>query len=111
YTVVLRDITERVKSRAALERSNAELRQFAHVASDELKSPLHSIGRIARMLEQSHGRALDAEGVGLLRQLSEAAERLEHLADDLLRLAELEGEAPPTTTGSGQPQSGSPPSG
>ncbi|ROZ62733.1 PAS domain S-box protein [Ramlibacter sp. WS9] len=94
YTVVLRDITERVKARQALERSNADLRQFAYVASHDLKSPLRSIGGIAQILEHSYHGALDAKGIGLLRRLSAAAARLEQLTDDLLQLADLEGEVP-----------------
>jgi PAS domain S-box-containing protein len=94
YTVVLRDITERVKARKALERSNAELRQFAYVASHDLKSLLNSIGRTARDLEQQCAGALDAKGMARLRGLAAEAERLERLTDDLLKHAQWAGETP-----------------
>ncbi|MDP3821205.1 MAG: ATP-binding protein [Burkholderiales bacterium] len=94
FTVVLRDISERVKAQQALERSNEELRQFAFVASHDLKGPLRSIGGFAQLVEREYGSTLDARGIDLLRRMSKAAARMEHLTDDLLLLAQVEAEAP-----------------
>lgn len=94
FTVVLRDISERAKAQQALERSNEELRQFAFVASHDLKGPLRSIGGFAQLVEREYGSKLDARGIDLLRRMSKAAARMEHLTDDLLLLAQVEAEAP-----------------
>jgi light-regulated signal transduction histidine kinase (bacteriophytochrome) len=91
---VLRDISERVKAQQALERSNEELRQFAFVASHDLKGPLRSIGGFAQLVEREYGSKLDARGIDLLRRMSRAAARMERLTDDLLLLAQVEAEAP-----------------
>jgi PAS domain S-box-containing protein len=94
FTVVLRDISERVKAQQALERSNEELRQFAFVASHDLKGPLRSIGGFAQLVEREYGPKLDARGLDLLRRMVKAAARLERLTDDLLLLAQVEAESP-----------------
>ena len=92
YTVILRDITQQVRAREALERSNVELRQFAYVASHDLKGPLRSVGSFMQLLERNYGSRLDARGLDLIHRAVKGARRLEQLTDDLLKLTQLDAE-------------------
>jgi PAS domain S-box-containing protein len=91
------DITERKRgegelelTRANLERSNAELDQFAYVASHDLKEPLILLSAYARMLEDRHGEALDDEGLTFLGHVRDEAARMKSMIDDLLDYSRLE---------------------
>jgi PAS domain S-box-containing protein len=93
----LLDITERKRAegeleltRANLERSNAELDQFAYVASHDLKEPLILLSAYARMLEDRHGDALDEEGRTFLGHVRDEATRMKSMIDDLLDYSRLE---------------------
>ena len=91
------DISERkaaeaqlAEARANLERSNAELDQFAYVASHDLKEPLILLSAYARMLEERHGGELDDEGRTFLGHIRDEATRMKAMVDDLLDYSRLE---------------------
>ena len=91
------DITERKaaeseleQARANLERSNAELDQFAYVASHDLKEPLILLSAYARMLDERHGDALDEEGRTFLGHVRDEAARMKAMIDDLLDYSRLQ---------------------
>lgn len=91
------DITERKESeqelaraRENLERSNAELDQFAYVASHDLKEPLILVSAYARMLEERHLDALDEDGRTFVANLREETGRMKAMIDDLLDYSRLE---------------------
>ena len=93
----LLDISERKRAegeldrmRENLERSNAELDQFAYVASHDLKEPLILVSAYARMLEERHGDVLDEEGRTFLAHVHEEAGRMKTMIDDLLDYSRLE---------------------
>ena len=69
YTVILRDVTERVRSEEALERSREEIRKLA-LAAQSLREQEKS--RVARELHDELGQALTALkiDVGWLRRSS-----------------------------------------
>ncbi len=98
----LQDMTEFKRAGEDLEkktqeliRSNAELEQFAHVASHDLKEPLLSIGGFAEVLQKKYGGRLDAKGLSFLSYIVEGADRMKHLIDDLLSYARVTTRAKP----------------
>ncbi|MEO8020246.1 ATP-binding protein [Polaromonas sp.] len=89
HTLILRDITARLRIHEALERSNLDLQQFAYVASHDLKTPLRSIGGFVQLLEKNYADKLDERAIALIRRTAAAANRLEQLTDDLLSYARV----------------------
>ena len=99
------DISERKSAeaelevaRANLERSNAELDQFAYVASHDLKEPLILLSAYARMLGERHGDALDEEGRTFLGHVRDEAGRMKAMIDDLLDYSRLQTSVEETCT-------------
>jgi PAS domain S-box-containing protein len=82
--------TELERTRQNLERSNAELDQFAYVASHDLKEPLILLSAYARMLEERHGDVLDDDGRTFLGHVRGEAQRMKAMIDDLLDYSRLE---------------------
>jgi light-regulated signal transduction histidine kinase (bacteriophytochrome) len=75
-----------------LRRSNEDLSQFAHVASHDLRSPLNTVIQFSELLEQRYPETLGrGEGKQLLNFLTEAAQRMRRLIDDLLSYARVSG--------------------
>lgn len=91
------DISERkeaeqelAQAQQNLERSNAELDQFAYVASHDLKEPLILLSAYARMLEERHQEAFDDEGRTFIGHIRGEAARMKAMVDDLLDYSRLE---------------------
>jgi PAS domain S-box-containing protein len=82
--------TELELAQRNLERSNAELDQFAYVASHDLKEPLILLSAYARMLSERHGDALDEEGRTFLGHIRDEAGRMKSMIDDLLDYSRLQ---------------------
>jgi len=72
-----------------LERSNAELDQFASTVSHDLKEPLSTIGGFAEVLQERYEEKLDEKGMDYLARISGAALRMERLISDLLAYARV----------------------
>jgi PAS domain S-box-containing protein len=90
HSLIIRDVTSRVRAYKALERSNLDLQQFAYVASHDLKTPLRSIGGFVQLLERNHADKLDDKALSLIHRTMAAVRRLEHLTEDLLSYARIE---------------------
>ncbi len=88
-TLILRDVTERVRAHDALVRSNLDLQQFAYVASHDLKNPLRSIGGFVELLQRGYSAQLDERGRDILGRTGRAVRTLETLTNDLLTYARL----------------------
>lgn len=85
------DITDRKKAERALAqyteelaRSNAELEQFAYVASHDLQEPLRKIRTFGDRLSGKYQDVLDNRGQDYLARMQNAAGRMQTLIDDLL---------------------------
>jgi signal transduction histidine kinase len=72
-----------------LEISNNELKQFAHIASHDLKEPLRTITGFANLLEKGYKDKLDAQAVEYIRYITTGAKRLNELVKDILNLSRI----------------------
>ncbi|PYJ07266.1 MAG: hypothetical protein DME25_04270, partial [Verrucomicrobia bacterium] len=89
--LVFKDITERKRveeavgrKAAELARSNAELEQFAFVASHDLQEPLRKIQAFGDRLKTKCQGAIAAEAHDYLERMQSAAARMRTLINDLL---------------------------
>lgn len=87
-------LAEREEARRALERqarelerSNADLEQYAAVAAHDLKSPLLAIGGYVRLLRRRPSIDADAEAGEYLEESAKGVERMESLIEGLLAYA------------------------
>jgi PAS domain S-box-containing protein len=94
--VILKDITERKRTEEALSqkanelaRSNAELEQFAFVASHDLQEPLRKIQSFGDRLKTKCNGALDPEALDYLERMQSASARMRTLIDDLLAFSRV----------------------
>ncbi len=69
---------------AELEAVNADLEGFSYSVSHDLRAPLRAIDGFAAILREDYAPHLDAEGVRLLGVVSENAQRMGQLIDDIL---------------------------
>lgn len=96
---LIEDITSRKKAEILLiakaeelARSNANLAEFAYIASHDLQEPLRMVSAYASLVELRYGPALDAKGVQYLREMSDAAKRMKRLIGDILNYSKIDGE-------------------
>jgi len=75
-----------------LERSNADLSQFAYMASHELQQPLRMVEKFGAILAEEYGSRLGGEGAELLQSVTDGASRMQELVDDLLALSRIDTE-------------------
>ncbi len=97
---MFRDVTLQRESERALadharelERSNAELEQYAYIASHDLSEPLRMINGYLRLLQRRYGDELDDDAQQFVDFALGGALRMRELIDDLLAYSKVGREA------------------
>lgn len=102
-SVYFKDITDRKKSENSLKKlnanlqkqtrelaiSNAELEQFAYVASHDLQEPLRMVTTFLTQLEQKYGEIIDAKGKQYIYFAVDGAKRMRQIILDLLEFSRV----------------------
>lgn len=87
-------VAERTKELAAaihnLQKSNADLAQFAHIASHDLQEPLRKISTFAQVLENRLSEHLDEQSKNYFQKLRSSSARMTTLIRDVLNYSELD---------------------
>lgn len=96
--IILRDITDLRVAQTQLEaqtreleRSNADLAQFAYVAAHDLKEPLRTVGSYSQLLVRRFAASEDSDSSEFVGYITRGVQRMNNLLDDLLDYSRLGG--------------------
>lgn len=94
--LILQIRSERLaEANTTLQRRNAELQQFAYIASHDLQEPLRAIGGFASLLSRRYHGRLDKDADEFLDFITGAATRMQRMIVDLLDYSRLGREPKP----------------
>ncbi len=92
----IQDVTERrqaeqalIQKTQALERSNAELEQFAYVASHDLRQPLRMVNSYVQLLERALATRLDNDTREMMHFVTDGAKRMDQMLVSLLEYSRV----------------------
>lgn len=73
-----------------LEEQNQELRDYAHVVSHDLKSPIRNIETLVSWLKTDYSTLLDEKGIETFGLVSSNLEKMDQLIDGILRYSTID---------------------
>jgi PAS domain S-box-containing protein len=73
-----------------LEKSNEELKNFAHVVSHDLKSPLRSMSALISWIKQDNESIFDEETVENFESLLKKVDKMDHLINGILKYSSID---------------------
>jgi light-regulated signal transduction histidine kinase (bacteriophytochrome) len=93
---ICQDISDRketehalVKQAELLSRSNADLREFAYIASHDLQEPLRNVATFTQLLERRYKGQLDSDAETFIKYIVDSANRMTQLIRDLLAYSQV----------------------
>ncbi len=96
HVALIEDITASLKNEedrnrllVALEKSNNELEEYAHIVSHDLKSPLRSINALVNWIKEDNEGNLNQETLENLEMIDVTLEKMEQLISDVLEYASI----------------------
>ena len=89
FAKVTRDLTKRKHEEEALKSRSEELEAFAHTLSHDLRGPVRSISSFSELLKEDQGRLSPEEQQSYLTKIHRAAQSMENLIGDVLKLSQV----------------------
>ncbi len=82
-------LTREISHRQQLARSNADLAQFAYIASHDLQEPLQTISSYAKLLRKRYQGELDQKADNFIEHLWQSSQRMQTMIQDLLTYSQV----------------------